>query len=259
MPSSVRPATSTAWGRPCITLLTGQSALREQQRLRHPGRRLSRSVPATVRGGCDGAGASGSGLSEVPPEGAGPALPLSGSWPTTWAGSSGVSRCWHGRWGDWSVPGAGAAATRPRAGLLGAVAFFLVSGATVSTWFGFQARADADALAAEAVARANADKERQARQKEREANAVASRRLYGGQLSLTQSYWQEGKVAAARKTLNEAREHRDSWEYCYLHILVISALSGSSRDTPPPSRACASAPTANASPRRAGTSSSPAR
>src|SRR5207245_1828127 len=72
---------------------------------------------------------------------------------------------------------------------------------------------------AEEAAR-EAERARTAEKGEKKKAEELARRVYAGRLSLAQSYWQEGNVAAAQEMLDETQEHRDTWEYRYLSTLI---------------------------------------
>ena len=121
------------------------------------------------------------------------------------------------------------------AGLLTGIALLLVSVAAVSAILGQiawrraeEARQEAsraqraeEGLKQEANrARTAEDGEKRKAEAEKRQRQRAEELLYVGRLSLAQSYWQEGKVAAARDKLDEARDQRNTWEHRYLYTLM---------------------------------------
>jgi hypothetical protein len=119
--------------------------------------------------------------------------------------------------------------------LLAGIALLLVAVATVSAVLGrlawrkaidAQTRAEGERLAREQADTAREEAKQKARDEEaarRTANAEERRAkglLYASQLALAQSYWTEGNTKVAREKLDEAREHRDTWEYRYLDRLM---------------------------------------
>jgi hypothetical protein len=114
------------------------------------------------------------------------------------------------------------------AGLLSAIALLLLVVAAVSMVLGQLAwgkALDAEAKTEEAARETRRAQRAEEGQKKKAEDETAQRklaeaRLYRSQLGLALSYWQEGNVRAARDKLEEAREHRDTWEHRYLYTLM---------------------------------------
>jgi WD40 repeat protein/tRNA A-37 threonylcarbamoyl transferase component Bud32 len=114
------------------------------------------------------------------------------------------------------------------AGLLTGIAALLLLVAGVSTALGqlaWQKAREAetkteDERRARMKAIEEALEKEEARKKADEEERRAKQLLYANRLALTQSYWDEGKVQAARDKLDETPEHREDWEHRYLYTMM---------------------------------------